>query len=457
MDNVVQLNEARPTRRVQPYGFAPEFEESLAYLCASRPKFFEAVGRVLEPDALGTPQGKLVVTLAQEIARDTESAPKSNVVVIQRAARWRESGKITQEDVESVGKLFDAVEDDGVPPSDAILSEVVPVLRARLRRDLLMKGVEDIGKGKDLAKLATDLMRAESIGEIGEGIGGAALGMESFEGIRELLGKCRISTGISELDYALGGGLPIGTLGLAIGASGEGKSMFLNHGACQKVWDGGFVGYATLEIAKAFEEARAIANLTGVPETDIENMEPKAVALAQKRLPMVLANGGLLQVKDFTPMVTQVADIARWVDECEQERGRKMDALYVDYLDKVGMVDHKGDARGGYESGRIVGDGLKNLAADRKMHLWSASQSKRKDNRHKVNAAPKDLDDVADSIEKPRIAHIVVTLNATGENGDEIMYFVAKHRSGKSRQKVGPIPHDFGFGRMAVINRKEPW
>jgi hypothetical protein len=457
MDNVVQLNDSRPVRRVQPYSFAPEFEESLAYLLASRPKFGETIGRVLEPDALGTPQGKLVVKLVQEIVRDTEAAPKSNVVVIQRAARWREAGKITQEEVESVGKLFDDVEDDGVPPTDAILSELVPVLRERMRHSLLIKAVEDAGKGKALGRLAADLLHAEQIGEVGEGIGGAALGLGSFDGIRDLLGKCRISTGIDELDFALGGGLPVGTLGIVIGASGEGKSMFLNHGACQKVWDGGFVGYATLEIAKAFEEARAIANLTGVPETDIENMEPKAVALAQARLPTVLARGGLLQVKDFTPMVTQVEDLRQWVEECEQERGRKMDALYVDYMDKVGMVDHAGDARGGYEAGRIVSDGLKNLAADKKLWLWTGSQSKRGDNRKKVNSSPKDLDDVADSIEKVRIGHIVITLNGRGDDNDEILFFVAKHRSGKSRQAVGPIPHDFAYGRMAPLNRKEPW
>jgi len=456
MNNVVPLN-TQSQRKVQPYGFAPEFEESLVYLCASRFKVFEAVGRTLDSDALGTPTGKLVLKLTQEVARDTGNGPKSNVVVMQRAARWREAGKLTQEDVESVGKLFDAVEDDGVPPSDAILSEVIPVLRHRMQWDLLVKGVDDVAKGRDVSKIVGDLARASTLGEVGEGIGGAALGLSSFDGIRELMGKCRISTGIDELDFALGGGLPVGTLGLAIGASGEGKSMFLNHGACQKVWDGGFVGYATLEIAKAFEEARAIANLTGVPESDIENMEPKAVALARKRLPMVLANGGLLQVKDFTPMVTQVADLARWVDECEQEHGRKMDALYVDYMDKVGMVDHRGDARSGYETGRIVGEGLKNLAADKNMWCWSASQSKRGDNRKKANASPKDLDDVADSIEKVRIGHVVVTLNAAGAENDEILYFVAKHRSGKSRQKVGPIPHDFAYGRMVPTNRKEPW
>jgi hypothetical protein len=319
-----------------------------------------------------------------------------------------------------------------------------------------MRGVEDAGKGKELSGLASELLRVEGIGVVGEGVG-SSLGLSSFEGIRELRQKCRLGTGIDELDFALGGGLPVGTLGFAVGSSGEGKSMFLNHVACQKVWEGGFVGYATLELAKAFVEARAIANLTGVPTTDIENLDEKAVAHAKERLEVALDVGGVLNVKDFTPMVTQVEDIARWVDECEQERSRHMDLLIVDYADKLGMVSRKGEQRSGYETGRIVSEGLKNLAAAKQHFSWTASQSRRKENRGKANATPKDLDDVADSMEKPRIAHIVVTLNGCGNENDEILYFVAKNRSGKSRQKVGPIPHDFTLGRMSPITRKEPW
>lgn len=232
--------------------------------------------------------------------------------------------------------------------------------------------------------------------------------------------------------------------------------MALNHVACQKVWEGGFVGYATLELAKAFIEARAIANLTSVPTTDIENLDPGATEKAKRRLTDALASGGVLHVKDFTPQLTQVEDLARWVEECEQERGRKMDLLIVDYADKLGAPSRKGEQKSGYETGRIVADGLKNFASGKGMWCWTASQSRRKD-KSKGGGAPKDLDDIADSMEKPRIAHIVVTLNACGDEADEILYFVAKNRSGKSRQKVGPIPHDFPLGRMSPVTRKEPW
>ena len=453
--NVVPLN--RLTKRIAPYGLAREFEESLAYLMASRPKFYDAIGRAIDPDSMGVPAAKLIAKLAREITQDTGSGPKTTVVVVQRAARWREAGKLTHEDVEAVSALFDAVEDDGIPPPDAIIAEIAPVLRKRAQRDILMRGVDEIGKGKDVAGLAVELSKVESIGVVGEGVG-AALGLESFEAIKELLAACRSSTGINELDHVLGGGLPIGTLGFVVGGSGEGKSMFLNHSACDKMWNRGFVGYATLELSKPFVEARAIANLTGIPTGDIEELKEQSVKIARDRLEHVKAQGGLLQVKDFTPMLTQVADIEHWVDECEQEHGRKMDALYVDYADRVGMIDKKGDARSGYETGRIVSEGLKNLASEKKLWVWSASQSRRSENRGKSGkGTPKDLDDIADSMEKPRIAHIVVTLNSVGEERDEILYFVAKHRSGKSRQKVGPIPHDFGYGRMAPITRKEPW
>jgi hypothetical protein len=154
-------------------------------------------------------------------------------------------------------------------------------------------------------------------------------------------------------------------------------------------------------------------------------------------------------VRDFTPYATTLEDIKEWVDQCEQFYGRKMDLLVVDYADKVGAKAKKGEQQSNeYTSGRVVYEGLRIYADARKMFCWTASQANRQKDRKKVL----DLNDVADSLHKIRVADLVVTLNLQGEGEEtEVVLNIAKHRTGRSRVKIGPLPCAYELGQVVAV------
>ena len=55
---------------------------------------------------------------------------------------------------------------------------------------------------------------------------------------------------------------------------------------------------------------------------------------------------------------------------------------------------------------------------------------------------------------KVPVSDLVQTLNVR-DDGEQIMFYVAKNRTGKSRQQIGPLPHEFECGRIAPVLRDE--
>lgn len=223
------------------------------------------------------------------------------------------------------------------------------------------------------------------------------------------------------------------------------NSIGLNHIAAVNLMNGLFVGYATLELPRAVVLARTKANMTGIP---INALLQGDLVQARKILDKMSSRMGTFMVQDFTPYATTVEDIKDWVRRCEDYfDDRPMDLLIVDYGDKLGAKKGKDD-ESGYSQGRVVFEGLRIYAADRKMFCWTASQATRqKDKRKRL-----DINDAADSMHKIRVADLVITINPK-EEGDllSLLLFVAKHRTGRSRVEVGPFPAAYDVGQLVAI------
>jgi hypothetical protein len=87
---------------------------------------------------------------------------------------------------------------------------------------------------------------------------------------------------------------------------------------------------------------------------------------------------------------------------------------------------------------------------ERQIWGWTASQSTR--SATKEGKGHKDLDNLADSVGKGRVVDLGISLNRR-EDGDEILFYIMKHRFGKSRTSVGPLPTDFAAGLIAPMVR----
>ena len=224
------------------------------------------------------------------------------------------------------------------------------------------------------------------------------------------------------------------------------NSMFLAHVGASAFMANKRVAYATLELPRPLVLARLIANISGIPINALVNGH---IGDARTKLNKIAGRDSKLVVREFTPQATKVSEIFDWVDKEADNDGKKIDLLLVDYADKLQSDKRDED---GYTGMRRVYEGLRIGGVQRDLWQWTASQSRRKDSKSKKKV--KDINDLADSQHKARVADVVITLNVEQQDLDdellEVTFFIAKNRTGQGRRAIGPLVTDFSCGRMVV-------
>lgn len=432
---------------VEPYNLAPEFERAVLALCCQNPRFWSRVGHVLDLDAMGHPLAKHILVACAQISAEVGHGPSASIIVLQRLQRLVDDGKLRREDIAAVVHLLDQAEDAGLPELEQAVNELVPVVRRRMHSQALIASHAEYAKQGDFESVAQMLERARAVGASDQ-VAGVRLGAEAVAEIAKMSTLDRLPTGILELDLQLNDGLARGQLGVAMGDAGSGKSQFLTSQGAEGLRRQLFAGIATLELPQPVQLARVIANLTGVAVNDILEVSGHRDE-AGRRLREMTPHIGRCSVAEFPPHATTVRDILQWVVQEEDEAGAPMDLLVVDYADKL----HEPRVKDGnsYVEMRYVYESLRrDIAVAKNMWVWTASQAGRPD---KGSAKRIDLQHVADSMHKVRVADLVLTLNVR-DDGVQIEFYVAKNRTGKSRFAVGPVPTDFERGRIVPITRE---
>lgn len=431
------------------YALTEDYEKAVAYYCASSPNFFGRIGHAVDPARVEHSSAKLTIEACRAIWQERGRGPDSPCSVVQRIRRWVEDGRVRFDDLLLVNDLFDTVEeDDKRPEEDAVLMELVPILRRVMQQEAAISATEDYAKGSDFGRTISIVERSRRLGEVDESIG-IRLGSGSVEAMAEIRKLDKLPLGIIELDLKLRGGLRRGCFGLLLGGTGDGKSIGLGHIAATGMRNGLFVAYATLEVIPADVFARIEANLTGIPIDLILENEVEAIR-AEKQI-AAMSSGGIFRVHEFTPLVTTFPDIAAWIDKIEREEGREVDLLCTDYGDKIGAPKAKGKTEdGGYRTGLVVFEAMRNWANQKRRWHWSASQATRRKDRKKLL----EVDDTADSMHKVRVADLVISLNLDGDR--QMTFRSAKARHGGAGLNVGPLPTDFELGRICPIVEAGP-
>lgn len=425
-----------------PYRLDPGFERAVVTMAATRPKFWGRIGNELDPDCLDAEPAKLAVRAIKQIAKESGRGPDRVVIVLQRLRTWMEDGKVALEQIDAVTDMFDDAAEAGLPTDDAATAELVPLLRKRIRGEAVRAAMDEFARDGDFKKPSDLIAKANRLGDTNTSVGiklGSAGGFEAIEAVKRME---RLRTGIPEMDLELNGGPRRGTLSMFMGGPGDGKSMGLSHLGGFSLRHGLFVAHATLELDMATVLARYKANLTDLPIDAILD-EPAIVAPHLAALQL-----GPLIVQEFTPQATTMEDIEDWIAACEEQEGRKIDLLITDYGDKLSAPKAAGkEGEHGYSMGRVVFERMRIYAHDRGIWHWTASQATRaKDKRKRL-----DVNDTADSMHKPRVADLVITLNAKDDPAGQTMeLFVAKNRHGKAKVTVGPLPTAFEVGRLVA-------
>lgn len=427
-----------------PYGLTPAFERIVAAYACLRRNFYGTVGADLEFARFECADAALAVRAAQAVAKDLGTGPADAILVLQRLRRWQDEGTVTHEQAMEV---FDLLEERFVgahlPDEGAVLAELTPIVRRQMEGDAIRTALTEYGRRGDLEKAERAFQKARSVG-VQDRTAGGKLSLASLDRIGKRHQGDRLGMGILDLDVALGGGMMRGCLGLFIAPSKGGKSIALIHQAAHALRQGYFVVLATLELSEEDQEARLIANLTGLP-TDVV-MSSTDDALVRARLEPLLPTLGVFRDKFFPPKVTPFSEITAWIKEVECEEARLVDLVIVDYIDKLGH------ARGGDKdrSWQVQGDNTEEMRLyvhGRKCWGWTASQPQRRDPKDRKRRL--EIDDTGGAIAKSQAVDLIVT--ATKPTEDEVELFVAGNRHGKDGFSVGPFPQAFAFGQFVAV------
>ena len=428
---------------VRPYNLDPDFERAVVLLSSTRPGFFGRIGFRLQPEALGNDACISIMRACAAVYKDTGKGPANSAIVMQRLRNLVDAGAYTHDDYLLAQAFFDRMQSVTLD-EEAIVTELTPLLQNRLAMQALITGTETAAKGEvDVVKVRELLDQATSVGRVDMSIG-LLLGGEAFAAMQAMRDLPRLRTSIVEIDTLIGGGVTPGTLNVLIGGAGDGKSMGLAHIGSGALRQRKFVGCVTYgEVNPAYWHARVIANLTGFPINEIIAGNERV----QRRVAEMQEAGeiGLFACHEM-PAGSTVVELKDWSQRLQDQMKLELDLLLVDYADQMSPTKA---CKSEYEAMKHVYQALRELARERnRFPLWTASQAKA---RQKTDVGRiLGLYDAADSTHKVRIADLVITLNVDKEKG-EIKYFVAKHRLGKSDMLIGPLPIDFGRGRMAPI------
>lgn len=435
--------------RAETYGLEPAFERALVVGCCRNPKLYGRIGYALDPEMIRDAVLRSMIETAQSIAREVGHGPVSALHVLQRMRRLHENGLIDWETLLGASEAFDDEDDAGPLDPEVIVTEMTPIVQAALRRTAIREGVSDYGKRRDLSKIVAMEQMAQRVGKVDTSIG-VQVGEAAKQEIAEFLALERLPTGVIELDVLLDGGMFRQGLGMVIGDSGAGKSLYLNQITVHACLSGVLSCFASIELPRPMALARMLAAFTNIP-TKVLMKRPGAL---DEALRAMLELPGPVQpcvIQRFDTDTTTVVDVVQWVDSVEQHYGREVGLVTIDYGDKMMAPSVRGGGeRGTYDAGKVVWEGMKDFAENRNKWVWTGSQSKDQGAVGKRKKPPKlRQGDACDSKWKGRVSDLVVTINPDAERRF-VSLLVDKYRMDESGRSTGMLPTDYAHGRLTA-------
>lgn len=446
---IISLNDARRSLRAQAYAFLPDFQAVLATALCSRPTLFGRIGIHLEPSCIELVPARLAISAAKDMEHAVGMGPSNLLQALQWLRRLMDEGRCTSDEIASVNAMFDDATDRiGMLDDAAICALVVPVLKRRMQFDAATRMTAAITTRSDSFEPICDtLQKSLRVGETDLSIGFVANMTARDSVILERAARRTKATGILPLDDAMGGGLSEGTQTIFLGRSGSGKSMSLIHCTATFAMAGMHVAYATLELEPYVVYARLLANMTCIPINTV--LDLGLTGVVKNRMDAVKQRGfGNISLRSFEARSATHLELIDWTNRIEQHSGKPVDCLVVDHLDKLAIpksaTTHYTNK---YDAFEIITEGLRVWASSGKRWNLTATQAKReeKSGRGKHQPAMLTQEDVCDSLNKVRVADVVITINGT----KVIDWYIAKNRHGEAELKVGPTHANFHVARIA--------
>ena len=241
--------------------------------------------------------------------------------------------------------------------------------------------------------------------------------MVDFEKRFEVKVRNPITTGWSDIDAIVGGGLGRSELGVVIAPTGAGKSMVLVHLGANAVMEGKTVVHYTLELQDTVIASRYDSCITGYPLSDLRTFKEEIYE-------QIKEVDGKLIVKEYPTKSASTNTIRSHLAKL-LKRGIKPGMLIVDYADLLKPTVIRKEKRNELES---IYEELRAISTEFECPIWTASQT----NRSGLSAEVITMEQISEAFNKCFVADFIFSVSRTIEDkqNNQGKIFIAKNRNG---------------------------
>ena len=240
------------------------------------------------------------------------------------------------------------------------------------------------------------------------------------------------------LDHIIGGGLSSGELAIILSPTGGGKSMLLVKVAAEALAEGKKVIYYTLELAGEAIGRRFDACLNNIPIKFV-SAHKESIIRNSKRL---ADKGGALFIQPYLESKPTITTLKNHLAQLKRDNQFVPDVIIVDYADLMKPTTHYSEKR--YALTDIY-EGLRNLANEMNVPVWTASQVNRGGYENKDFS----LANIAEDIGKANTADLILGIVRTKQNkmSNTAKIQIMKNRNG---QEGGELDCIFNTSKVEI-------
>jgi len=255
----------------------------------------------------------------------------------------------------------------------------------------------------------------------------------------------RIPTLFHSIDRHTKGGPSRKELWMLMSPPSRGKSMGLINLAANALFTRKNVLYVTVEMSKEKVARRFDRRLTGMTTGEIIRNKDKFVKHMMSFRNLYKGN---LVITEYPSRSVTVADISAHIKLLSRRYNFHTDVLMLDYVDELRRPRNERET---YAIGEVISE-LRGLSVRSNVLVWTATQTTRLG----FTKTVLDMDDVADSWDKAKIADGMIAICQTKEEeADSVMRWVfVKNRDNKRYLK--PILVKTDFDRSLIKEAAQP-
>jgi len=362
--------------------------------------------------------------------------------------------------------LVSIIRDDLKTGNDTILRDQIVEYLQRIRHNPNMGDLEYVkDKALDFCRKqafrgaleeAVDLIQVDKFDSVMDLMRNAlsvgttpSVGHDFFEDMEARfvrVSRSPIPTGIDKIDAKdiLNGGLGKGEIGVITAPTGVGKSHMLVNLGCSALKAGFNVIHYTFELTETGTGLRYDSNLCQIPSNEVQDRKDEVIEYYKEKGDQL----GKLMIKEYPTGTATVQTLRAHIEKLSL-KGFIPQVLIIDYADIMRSSRQYDSMR--HELKKVYED-LRNLAMEKNMPIWTASQS----NRDSANSDIVGLENMSESYGKAQVADVVISISRKPAEKSEGFgrLYIAKNRAGRDGI-VFPVKLNTAMSRFSILENSE--